>query len=68
MTLRDEAPPSIHAALVRCSNCTTVGYATDRYCPSCGSPMLRHCRSCGAAIEHLIVRFCTQCGKELKKT
>ena len=51
------------APLLRCAACGTVGFATDRYCPACGTPMPPSCPACGAAVEHLIARYCTQCGK-----
>jgi hypothetical protein len=67
MTMSEETHPDGSWALVRCSNCSTVGYATDRYCPACGWPMIARCPECGAPVEHLIARFCTHCGRGLGK-
>jgi hypothetical protein len=65
MTMSEGTDPEGLWGIVRCSNCSTVGYATDRYCPACGWAMLSRCPKCGAPVEHLIARFCTHCGAGL---
>lgn len=53
---------------IRCGECGTIGYRSDRYCACCGTPLLPRCTRCGAAVVHPIAYYCTECGVGLDPT
>jgi class 3 adenylate cyclase len=46
---------------VACQACGAQNAAGQRFCSSCGNPLVRACRSCGASNE-ATARFCGACG------
>jgi hypothetical protein len=56
-----EAAASV--ALV-CPYCFKPISATDKFCPSCGKPILHFCPHCGKPVQ-VGAKFCPNCGKSL---
>ncbi len=52
------------ARALTCSTCGTAYVAGQKFCASCGTPLLRSCSSCGTASQPG-QRFCAECGTSL---